>query len=165
MLFALFSNYLLCQLFCLTRWQVSLASPPSPSPLHPFPIPARARTRYCHLRTDAFRFFRTWRFSQYPQIGLPLQQHELILYLQRFYTHSIRTIQQTGTTPSVSMVGAEPLKFPLHVLWTAVHLRYSSLFLSKCSCSSHCLHAWLRASTSSNFPVPIEKAITQLVCT
>ena len=65
----------------------------------------------------------------YPEIMRPLQQHEFILCPQRFYTHSIRMIQQTGTTPSVSMVGEEPLKFALHVLWPALHLRYSSLFL------------------------------------
>ena len=50
---------------------------------------------------------------------------------------------------SGSLAGTEPLKFALHTLWSALHLWYSLLFLSKFSCSSHCLHAWLRASTSA----------------
>ena len=96
---------------------------------------------------------------------LTMQQHEFILYPQRFSTHSIRTIQQMGTTRSVSMAGAEPLNFALRVLWSALHLRYSSLSLSQCSFSSQCLHAWLRASKSSSFPVSTETVLTQLVCT
>ena len=66
------------------------------------------------------------------------------------------------STPAGSMAGAEPLKLALHVMSSVLHLWYSSLFLSKCSCTSHCLHAWLRASTSSTFPVSVDITVTQL---